>query len=58
MRTPAEQFIQDITRNLQEWSPYAERLSPEKLQAILNRAQLSLIRELATAVNELQRDEE
>lgn len=58
MRTPAEQFIQDITRNLQEWSPYAERLSPEKLQAILNRAQLSLIRELASAVNEMQRDEE
>ena len=58
MRTPVEQFVQDITRNLQEWSPYSERLSPEKLQAILNRAQLSLIRELASAVNELQRDEE
>jgi hypothetical protein len=56
--TPVEQFIQDITRNLQEWSPYAELLSPEKLQAILNRAQHHIFRELATAVNELQRDEE
>ena len=58
MGTPVEQFIQDITRNLQEWSPYAERLSPEKLQAIFNRTELFLTRELATAVNEMQREEE
>jgi polyhydroxyalkanoate synthesis regulator phasin len=58
MRTDAEQFIQDITRNLQEWSPYSERLSPEKLQYIFNRTELFLTRELASAVNELQREEE
>ena len=58
MRTPVEQFIDDTRRALQEWEPYIERLPAHKLQAILNRAQLSLIRELATAVNELQRDEE
>ena len=58
MRTPVEQFIDDTRRALQEWEPYIERLPAHKLQAILNRAQLSLIRELASAVNELQRDEE
>lgn len=58
MRTPVEQFIDDARLALHEWEPYIERLPAHKLQAILNRAQLSLIRELATAVNELQRDEE
>jgi len=58
MRTPAEQFVQDVRLALHEWAPYIERLPDHKLQAILNRAQLSLIRELASAVNELQRDEE
>ena len=58
MGTPVEQFIDDTRLALHEWSPYIERLPDHKLQAILNRAQLSLIRELASAVNEMQRDEE
>jgi len=58
MRTPVEQFIDDTRLALQEWDPYIERLPEHKLQAILNRAQHHIFRELATAVNELQRDEE
>ena len=58
MGTPVEQFIDDTRLALHEWEPYIERLPAEKLQYIFNRATLSLIRELATAVNELQREEE
>ena len=56
--TDMQQFIDDITRNLEEWQPYMQRLPREKLQAALNKASLYLTRELSSAVNDYQRTTE
>jgi hypothetical protein len=53
--TDAQQFLEDIARNLEEWAPYTQRLPREKLQAALNKASLYLTRELSSAVNDYQR---
>ena len=51
------QFIEDITRTLEGWQPYTQRLPREKLQAALNKASLYLTRELSTAVLDHRREE-
>ena len=56
--TDMQQFIDDITLNLEEWQPYTQRLPREKLQAALNKASLYLTRELSSAVNDYQRTTE